>query len=166
MHNKKNTLFRTGSKPNQEKIERDKFHETNVIDLKGFDSVMGLQFENLVLNNTKYVLEALSLSLNEIEMDGPFFQRGTKSHKGCQADYMIQTKYKTLYLIEIKFSRNKLEQTVISEVQHKIDALKKPKNTVVLPVIIHISGVSEKIIDADYFYRIIDFTDFLYQAVS
>ena len=59
--------------------------------------------------------------------DNPFFQRPTTKQAGCQIDYMIQTKYNTLYICEIKFSKNPLGSELIQEVQQKIDRLERPK---------------------------------------
>jgi len=65
---------------------------------------MGLQFENLVLNNRLWIKQQLSLKPEEILIDNPFFQRKTKRQHGCQIDYLIQTKYNNLYICEVKFS--------------------------------------------------------------
>ena len=36
-------------------------------------------------------------------------------YPGCQIDYMIQTKYNALYIVEIKFSKNSISSDVINE---------------------------------------------------
>ena len=50
---------------------------------------------------------------------------------------------------------------VISEVQDKVTALKVPRGFAVIPVLFHIGGVSSNVATSDYFYRIIDISDFL-----
>jgi hypothetical protein len=35
------------------------------------------------------------------------------------------------------------------------------KNFTCVPVLIHVNGVSSELVDSDYFYRIIDFTELL-----
>jgi len=122
---------------------------------------MGLQFENLVLNNRDKVIELLNIPPQDIIADNPYVQKATLQQRGCQVDYLIQTKYRNLYFVEIKFSRHPLKSTVLKEVQNKIKRLSKPRGVAILPVLIHVNGVSDSIADADYFYRIIDFGDVL-----
>ena len=50
---------------------------------------------------------------DEVVCDGPFFQRKTARKKGCQIDYLIQTKLGILYLCEIKFTRNIIRTSII-----------------------------------------------------
>jgi uncharacterized protein len=51
----------------------------------------------------------------------PDIMIGVKTHRsqGCQIDYLIQTKFNTLYVCEIKFSKNIVESAVINDVQKK-----------------------------------------------
>ena len=69
---------------------------------------MGLQFENLVVNNRHEIYKLLKINPEDVIYDNPFFQKKTTRQKGCQVDYLIQTKHKTLYLFEIKFLVNML----------------------------------------------------------
>ena len=79
------------------------FEPKSLSNLLGWESIMGLQFENLVLNNLKEVCRVLKIEAQDIVVAGPFFQKKTKRQKGCQIDLLIQTRYHTLYLCEIKF---------------------------------------------------------------
>jgi len=67
----------------------------------------------------------------------------------------------SLYVIEVKFSRNKIKSYVIEEVREKINNISLPRGVAVLPVLVHVNGVSDKIKDADYFHKIIDFGELL-----
>ncbi|MCW5588600.1 MAG: hypothetical protein KIT27_02940 [Legionellales bacterium] len=80
---------------------------------------------------------------------------------GCQIDYLIQTRLGMLFVCEIKFSKNLIGTSVIEEVKEKINRLAVPKNFVCIPVLIQMNGVSEEVIDADYFFAIIHATEFL-----
>jgi hypothetical protein len=62
-----------------------------------------MQFENLVCNNSAALFHILGLSVDEIVWSGPHRQMGTIPQRGCQIDYLIQTKYRVLYLCEVKF---------------------------------------------------------------
>lgn len=147
---------------NREKIEAGHFDNRSLSALPGYDAIMGLQFENLVLNNRPSLWEELSLYRDEIISDNPFFQRKTTTTSGCQIDYLIHTKFNTLYLCEIKFSKNPIGASVIAEVQEKISRLKHPKGFSIIPVLIHVNGVEESVINSGIFRNIIDFGKFLY----
>ena len=91
----------------------------------------------------------------------PFFQRKTSRIPGCQIDYMIQTRHDTVYVCEIKFSRFEIKPDIISEMQEKIKRLKLPKRFSIRPLLIHVNGVREDVIDSRYFSAIIDFGELL-----
>ncbi len=141
--------------PNKAGIEKGAFEEASLSKLPAYTSVMGLQFENLVLNNRSSIWEHLHIAKEDIVCDGPFFQRKTKTQEGCQIDYMIQTKFNTLYVCEIKF--NDAKQSVVQEVQEKIKRLKIPKHMSVRPVLIHLNDAFED----EFFFKTIDFTQLL-----
>lgn len=143
------------------KIDHDGFSFTTVSALPGWKTILGLQFENLVLNNRQAIINTLNISSTEIIMDNPFFQRPTTKQWGCQIDYMIQTKFDTLYICEIKFSKNVIGMDVVNEVQKKIDRLKKPKGFSCRPVLIHVNGITDELVESDYFTKIIDFSELM-----
>lgn len=113
------------------------------------------------MNNRLLVHQALNINSEEITSENPFYQHKTYRSLGCQIDYLIQTKFNTLYVCEMKFSKNVVDSSVINEVQKKIDALTYPKGYSCRPVLIHVNGVTEDIIDSDYFASIIDFSTYL-----
>ena len=145
--------------PNEGRINKGHFNEYNLANLPGWSSVIGFQFENLVLSNRKWIIDKLYLRPEDIMNDNPYFQRKSKRQEGCQIDYMIQTRFNTLYVCEVKFSRNPLGLQVVSEVEEKIRRLTKPKNYSCNPVLIHINGVSDSVIDSGFFAHIIDLKD-------
>lgn len=147
--------------PNRTKIEKETFINATLTRLPAWESIMGLQFENLVTHNRKIMWHLLNLSPEEIIMDGPFFQNPTKKQPGCQIDYLIQTRFNGLFLCEIKFSKNLIGQKIIKEMETKRKKLKVPKFCSVRPVLIHVNGVEESVLDARYFDKIIDFSQLL-----
>ncbi len=138
------------------KIERGLYQQHSFSTLPEWSTIMGLQFENLVLSNRALIWEQLGLSANDIVNDGAYFQTHTKQHAGCQIDYLIQTRFHNLFVCEVKFSRNAIKTEVIDEVQQKIDCLSLPKHFSCFPVLIHANEVSDAIVDANYFTKIID----------
>jgi AAA+ ATPase superfamily predicted ATPase len=143
-------------KPNKEKIEKGVITKP-----PAWDSIMGLQFENLVLNNSKTLWEKMHIQPDDIVFENPFFQRTTRDQAGCQIDYLIQTKYNVLYVCEIKFSRDVIKSSVVEEVREKIRKLKTPKHFSIMPVLIHVNGVLDQVTEAEFFSHIIDFSEFL-----
>ncbi len=146
---------------NLEKIKRDNFSLKSLTSLSEWNTMMGFQFENLVLNNRKSLHRILGIKPDEIIVENPFFQRKTNRIPGCQIDYMIQTKFGSLYICEIKFSKHEINSSILQEVQTKISSLKFPKGFSYRPVLIHVNGVSSDVIDSDYFSEIIDMEQFL-----
>ena len=137
-------------------INRGNFIFKSFSSLTEWPNMMGFQFQNLILNNRRLVQQSLSIDPQDIICENPYFQKATARRKGCQIDYMIQTKFSTLYICEIKFSKNKIGKSVIQEIQNKIDALQFIKGFSCRPVLIHINGVTSNLIDSDYFAAIID----------
>ena len=139
------------------KIERGDFHMKSLSSLPGWKMMLGYQFENLVLRNRKAIKEQLDIHPGELITDNPYFQRATTRQKGCQIDYLIQTKFHTLYVCEIKFRDSLIGPSIIKELQEKIEHMNKPRGFSCRPVLIHVNGVSDEVIDADYFAKVIDF---------
>lgn len=145
--------------PNSSKIKQDSYSFKGLTNLTEWQSIMGLQFENLVIGNRKLVIKHLGLSNSDILADNPYLQKTNKNQQGCQIDYLIQDKFNTFYICEIKFSRNPIGKSVIKEVQSKIDKLKTPKYMSFRPVLIHLGEVTEDLKNSGYFYKIIDFSE-------
>lgn len=142
--------------PNKKKIEREEIQLP-----PQWQSIMGLQFENLVLSNRKILHQLLDIDPSDIINANPFFQRKNKDQSGCQIDYMIQNNFGTCYLCEIKFSSHKITTHVVDEVKQKIHSLNLPNHISLRPVLIHVNGVDEKVRKSDFFSSIINFNDLL-----
>lgn len=147
--------------PNSSKIEQDGFSLGSIIPLAGWESMMGLQFENLVINNINRLCEILGISMQDVEKSGPFFQKKTAKNKGCQIDLLIQTKFGTIYLCEMKFYLSEIGKQVVEEVGEKMRRLVYPKGYTVRPILIHVNGVTSGVRESDFFDKIIDFSEFL-----
>jgi uncharacterized protein len=146
--------------PNKENIQKKKVKKTAINSLIQWESILGLQFENLVIHNSDEIFKQLNIRLEDYTYDGPFFQTRSRDRKGCQIDYVIQEK-NTLYVCEIKFSKNPIGPKVIEEVERKIKALTIPRNISYRPVLIHVGGVTDEVVYRDYFDKIIDWTELL-----
>lgn len=147
--------------PNKPKIELGQYRSVSLYSLDKWSTIMGLQFENLVLNNRHLVKSAMNLPLEQVVFDNPYYQKATKKKEGCQVDYMIQTKEGVIYVCEIKFSKSPIRMEVITEVEKKLQALSVPKGVSLRSVLIHVNGVTENLEEEQYFSHIIDFSKFL-----
>jgi hypothetical protein len=124
-------------------------------------TILGLQFENLILANRELILTKLGIDPKFIVADGPYFQTHTKKKLGCQIDYLVQTKDNILYICEIKFSKSQIGSGIIKDMRDKVNALLIPKHYSYRTVLIHVNGTTEDLLDAEYFSYIIDFAEFL-----
>jgi len=147
--------------PNLLKINKDLLKTISMTSLPEWRSVIGLQFENLVLHNRTLILEALKINPADIINEGPYLQNVSKLKKGCQVDYLIQTNYNVLYLCEIKFSQNVLGTGLISDIEKKIAALDVKKGVCIKTVLIHASQLSDALVKQAFFSHVIDFTECL-----
>ncbi len=142
--------------PNKEQIKLSQVRSLP----KGWSSILGLQFENLVASNSAELFPMLHIPSEEILLAGPYLQSKTARRKSCQIDYLIQTRFHALYLCEVKFSLKPIGMDVVSEVKEKMEALQLPRGFSCRPILIHINGVQENVIDSGFFSQIIDFSDF------
>ncbi|MGB7128896.1 MAG: ATP-binding protein [Candidatus Rhabdochlamydia sp.] len=147
--------------PNHSKIDKGIFTHAMLTNLPALDTVMGLQFENLISHNRKILWNMIEIPPEEIVMDGPFFQNRTIRQSGCQIDYMIQTRFNNLYVCEVKFYKNPIGPKIIKDMEEKIKRLKVPRRFSIRPVLIHVNGVEESVLDDDYFDKVIDFGQLL-----
>ena len=147
--------------PKKKQIEKSSYSAKNTVFTDSFRSMLGLQFENLVLNNFGAICKNLNLPLSDIQMVGPYFQKPTARKKGCQIDILVQTYDQVLYLIEIKFSKKAIGEKVKQEVKEKISNLTIPRGFSIKPILIHVNGVSSNLYNDRFFSRILDFTDLI-----
>ena len=121
--------------PHRDQIIKGRFKSTSLEQLDQWDTIMGLQFENLVMENLGVIFKQLRIPLHTVQFAGPYRQSKTQRQQGCQIDLLIQTK-RSIYLCEIKF-KHQINSSVIQEVDRKIAALKLPKNQSIRTVLIY-----------------------------
>lgn len=142
--------------PKKELIKQGLYETIDFMNLPGWYTTMGLQFENIVLKNRKLIIELLGINPLHVVANNPYFQRKTRGHRGCQIDYLIQTRFNNLFVCEIKYSKQPLSKQVIDEVKDKIDRLVIPKGFSCFPVLIHVNGVNDNVLDSGFFSKVIN----------
>ena len=135
--------------PRREAIQNGFFKYVPLERLPGWDAIMGLQFENLVLNNMPLLAPQVGLVGKSVESAAPYFRSGRKSGKGVQIDYLVQLPRCT-YVFEIK-RRGVIGRSVEDEVQRKIDRLTLPRNKSVKTVLVY-EGELDPSVEEDGFF--------------
>ncbi len=142
-------------------IARGRYRWTSLDTLLAWDTLLGLQFENLVLNNASLVAERLGLRDNVLR-GGPYRQSATKRRRGCQIDLLLETPH-SLFLGEIKL-RRRIGPEVIGEVRDKLERLSLPRAARRLnrfPFLVHAGELDPAVARAGFFHTIIPFADLL-----
>ncbi len=140
-------------------VEKGLFKQTSLDSLPGWDSLMGLQFENLVLGNLATVFGKIGLANVPILNAGPYCRRPTHPQKGCQIDLLIRTR-QSLYVLEVKF-RRQIDKAILSEVRQKVERLKVPRSLSVRTGLIFQGELHPEIEPSDYFDFLIPFENLL-----
>lgn len=147
--------------PEKSKISKNLYRDTHLGSLANWNTIMGLQVENLIHANTKEILVALNIDPHTVINAGPHFQNKTAKTRGaCQIDLLIELKRNIAYVCEIKF-RQKISSTVMTDVQRKIDILKRPKNFAIRPVLIYDGELEDEDAMTEYFDALIPFSRLL-----
>lgn len=147
--------------PNLGAISDGGFEQVPLSTMPGFETHLGLQMEALLLQNRPLISQKLGISPIDIVCSGPYRQTKTSTQRGCQIDYLIQTKTNTLFICEFKFKRGEVSSDIIHEMQEKLARLKAPKGYAKVPVLFHLGDVSASVATSPFFYRIVDIADFL-----
>ena len=143
--------------PRKLQIEAGTFRFASLAMLPGWETVMGLQFENLIVNNAMSLVPHLHLGNAIVESAAPY--RNTRktadgSRRGCQVDLLIQTPM-AAYVVEIKRKRREIDEAVIDDVQRKLARIPCRKNLSLRPVLVYDGEVSPQVEGVGFFDAII-----------
>jgi AAA+ ATPase superfamily predicted ATPase len=147
--------------PNRSLIEQGAYLKAATGKLPGWDSIMGFQLESLLLANREFLFKTLGIDPVQVLRDNPYMQTPTTRRKGCQIDYLIQTKMNSLILCEFKFSKNELPASVLNTLQEKSALLAAPKGFGKALALFHVGGVSPKLEESPLLYRLVDLRECL-----
>ena len=110
--------------PHRQEIERGSYQFLSIEQLPGWNAIMGLAFENLIVNNAMQLVPLMGVGKAIIESAAPYRnsrQNRGEEDKGCQIDLLVQTA-RTAYVVEVK-RQKEIDDAVISEVEEKIRRL-------------------------------------------
>ena len=116
--------------------------------------MLGLQFENLILNHVEDLFPRLGLERSLVLSAAPYFRQGGKGSKGCQIDLLIQTERMAL-VVEIK-RRKEIGHGIIDEVKAKVDALEVSRDLSVRTALVYDGSLSPSVEADRYFDFVVD----------
>ena len=141
--------------PRKSLIERGAYRFASLSALPEWNAVMGLQFENLIVNNAMDVATLMGIGNTTIESAAPYRNvRKTRNGKsrGCQIDLLVQTP-KTAYVVEVK-RRNEIGPEVEEEVRERMRRLPLRAGMSKRPVLVY-DGRLDPVVEGSGFFAAI-----------
>lgn len=108
--------------PKAAAIKAGLFEFSSLEQLNGWDAILGLQFQNLILNHVNDLFAYLGLDKSLVLSAAPYVQNANRRLRGCQIDLLIRTE-RMLMVVEIKRQRD-IRHGIIEEVAEKVRRLK------------------------------------------
>ncbi len=137
-------------------IDSGTFHFRGLEQFAGWNSIMGLQFENLVLNNYRQLLAPLHLDNVMLVSAAPYARRGRPNgREGVQIDLLLQTKM-SMCVVEIK-RKAKIGREIIDEVRRKCKLLPKRRGVSLHTAIVYEGEIAPSVEADGYFDAVIPF---------
>ena len=147
---------------NKKVIDAGAFSFAALDELDGIDTVMGLAFENLVVNNYRELMPYLHLGGSLVVSAGPYRRiqsKGKRGKPGCQVDLLIQTR-RALCFVEVK-RKKEIGREIIAEVDKKVRAIKRPAGVSARTGIVYDGHISPVAVADGYFDAIVPFKSLL-----
>ena len=107
--------------PHYQAIERGLFKFASIEQFPEWEGLLGLQFENVILNHVTELFPYLGLDRSLVLSAAPYVRRGKKGD-GVQIDLLIQTR-RMLMVVEIK-RRREIGHGIVGEVEAKVAKLR------------------------------------------
>ena len=142
--------------PHKREILLGTYSYRSIENLPEWQTVMGLQFENLIVNNAMSLIPYLHLGNSIVESVAPYrnARNGASGKKaGCQIDLLIQTA-RTAYVVEIKRQRE-IGPEIEDEVRDKVARLPLRRGMSPRPVLVYDGHLAPSVEGTGYFDAII-----------
>ena len=120
--------------------------------LPGWNAMLGLQFENLVVNNVRSLIPLLGIGSNIVLSAAPYRnvrKDANGNAGGLQIDLLVQTA-RTAYVVEIKRKRY-IDESIEAEVERKIDRLPLRKGVSARAVLVY-DGELDPVVEGNGFF--------------
>ena len=135
--------------PRKAMIEDGTYRFESLERLPGWETILGFQFENLVLGAMPALVARLHLDKSRILSIAPYRRNADDNGRGCQIDCLIQTR-RSLYVVEIKRQTN-IGVEIIDEVEQKVKRLGYSGGTSVRPILVYDGSLSPMVEEDGYF---------------
>lgn len=140
-------------------IDKDGYRFSSVEQLDGWDAIMGLQFENLVLNHISDLLPKLHIDTALLTSAAPYRVVTRKKGEGFQVDLLIQAK-RFWYVVEIKRKRY-IGREILDEVSKKVARLPHPKSVSIRTALVYEGELSKAVEGDGYFDALVPIEELL-----
>lgn len=142
--------------PRKNMIKRGSYRFASLAALPDWTAVMGLQFENLIVNNAMELVPLMGIGNSTVESAAPYRnvrknRRGVK--EGCQIDLLVQTP-KTAYVVEVK-RRNEIGPEVEAEVRERMRRLPLRSGMSKRPVLVYEGRLDPAVEGGGFFSAVI-----------
>lgn len=145
--------------PNLGTIDGGSFRFRSLEQLPGWETMLGLQFEALVLNHVAEFFPGLGLDRSLVLSAAPWSKAAGAGGRGCQIDSLIQTR-RAAMVVEIK-RRREIGREVIDEVEKKVAALKVRKGMAVRTALVYAGRLLPGVEADGYFDAVVSAEDVL-----
>ena len=144
--------------PVKQSIDGGAFRFGSLDELSGWESVMGLAFENMVVNNAAQLIAPLGIGGAHVLSCAPY-RRSGKSGAGVQVDLMIQTQ-RAVYVVEIK-RRREIGSDVVAEMESRVRKIPRREGRSIRTALVY-EGLLAPVVEAEgYFDAIVQFRTLL-----
>ncbi len=140
--------------PRKSEIAIGGYRFASVEQLPGWDSIMGLAFENLVVNNWTELLPLIGVENAIVESAAPYRRVSSVSGESVQIDLLIQTP-RSAYVVEIK-RKNRIGVETEREMEEKLKRLKTRKGTSLRPVLVYDGELDPQLSGSGFFAATVD----------
>jgi len=130
--------------------------------LPGWNAIMGLQFENLVLNNLSVLLDRMGLRGKLVISAAPYRCVRKSRGGGVQIDLLVQTET-TAYVVEVK-RKNTLGAELIGELKEKALRLPVRPGVSVRTVLVYDGTLTKELASSDEIDLLIPVTSLMSEA--
>lgn len=144
--------------PRKREIDAGAFASLELESLPGWDAIMGLAFENLVVNNAQMLTPELHLDRTLILSLAPYLRHGAEG-RGVQVDLLIQTA-RRMCLVEVKRMRE-IPQSVADEMESCVAKILRPKGVSVQTALVYDGSLAPGLEADGYFDVLIPFARLL-----
>lgn len=148
--------------PVKDIIDAGSYEFVSLNQFENMSAVLGLAFENLVINNYRELIKPLHLEGQLITSAAPYVRkptRGKNGRKGVQIDFLIQTR-RTICVLEIK-RKAQIDREIIQEVDARVRSIRRPNGVSARAALIYDGQLSPVVAADGYFDAIIPFRKLL-----